>query len=422
MDKKLSESKPKNRKQQELDEEISSDSDEDIASDDNQTRKRKAEEVSGSESEEETAQEKKLRLAKKYLESIEAEERLKNDSEDVDHKTIGNRLRDDILDQSGRLHKKVADNYVGANFDAICCLKNGHDSSVTCVVITSDQKFVFSAAKDCSIVKWDLENNKRVHTIKGVIKKSKKRNKTKQNKSGDEPKAKSVGHSGHIISMAISSDDKFLATGCVDKKINVWNPKTMELLKTFTGHRGPVSGLAFRKDHHQLFSGSFDRSVKVWNLDEMGYVETLFGHQDSILAVDSYIRDRAITCGARDSTVRIWKIVEESQLVFHGSNQSIDCVKFIDEQHFVTGDDNGFVMKNVFLSVFRFLLWYCLNTKQSHMSLECDEEEAVDNLSDRSRNGRQYCQLGDSAGGPPQHRSDCFRFLRWIRPFMEVFR
>ena len=116
----------------------------------------------------------------------------------------------------------------------------------------------------------------------------------------------------------------------------------MQLLKTFGGHRGPVSGLAFRKEFHQLFSGSFDRSVKVWNLDEMSYVETLFGHQDSVMAVDSFMRDRAITCGARDSSVRIWKIPEESQLVFHGSNQSIDCVKLIDEQHFITGDDNGF--------------------------------------------------------------------------------
>ncbi|CAG2182816.1 unnamed protein product, partial [Oppiella nova] len=66
-----------------------------------------------------------------------------------------------------------------------------------------------------------------------------------------------------------------------------------------------------------------------------------FGHQDSIQAIDSYIRDRAITVGARDASARIWKIPEESQLVFHGSQHSIDCVKLIDEQHFVTADDNG---------------------------------------------------------------------------------
>jgi len=81
--------------------------------------------------------------------------------------------------------------------------------------------------------------------------------------------------------------------------------------------------------------------VKVWNLDEMSYVETLFGHQDSIQAIDSYVRDRAITVGARDASARIWKIPEESQLVFHGSQHSLDCVKLLDEQHFVTADDNG---------------------------------------------------------------------------------
>lgn len=98
------------------------------------------------------------------------------------------------------------------------------------------------------------------------------------------------------------------ASGCYDKVINIWNPKIMELVHTFTGHRGPVSvslicislifkylrlmetdncslphfltshifqGLAFRKGFHQLYSASHDRSVKVWNLEEMAYVETL---------------------------------------------------------------------------------------------------------------------------------------------------
>ena len=311
-------------------------------------------EESGSDVDLETAQEKKLRLAKKYLQSIETEERLKNDSEAVDHKVIGDRLRDDILEQSGRLHRKVADNYTGADTDAIVYLKNGHKLSVTCVVITSDQKYVFSAAKDCSIVKWDLETNRKIQTVCGVTKKS------------SVNKKKPVGHSAHILSMAISSDDKFLATGCVKKLINIWNPKSMQLLKTFMGHRGPVSGLAFRKEFHQLFSGSFDRSVKVWNLDEMSYVETLFGHQDSIMAIDSFMRDRAVSCGARDSTVRIWKIPEESQLVFHGSNQSIDCVKLIDENHFVTGDDNGFDIR---LNRFLVFINQCLHLKSRSISL-----------------------------------------------------
>jgi ribosomal RNA-processing protein 9 len=96
------------------------------------------------------------------------------------------------------------------------------------------------------------------------------------------------------------------------------------------------------------------------------YIETLFGHQDSIPAVASFSSERCVSVGARDRSARVWKIVDETQLVFQvpgdassvlkekvrssvaGETQldayvegSMDCVAVVDEQHFVTGSDNG---------------------------------------------------------------------------------
>lgn len=303
-----------------LNEHISSESEEELSESERNDKRRRD---SSSESEiesRETAQQKKIRLAKKYLEEIEREERERDNTEDVSKAEISGRLRAEV-------HKQVAHNYQSVSLTDIRCLKNGHKLSITCVVVTTDNKSVFSAGKDCCIIKWDFMTGKRLTTINGV----------KKNANGE-----SIGHSKPVLSLAISSDNKFLASGCFNKIINIWNPESCELIHTFKGHRDAVSGLAFRKDSHQLFSASFDRSVKVWNLEEMVYVETLFGHQDSIMAIDSYIRERAITAGGRDSSARIWKIVEDSQLVFHGNNASVDCVKFIDEQHFVSASDDGY--------------------------------------------------------------------------------
>jgi ribosomal RNA-processing protein 9 len=50
-----------------------------------------------------------------------------------------------------------------------------------------------------------------------------------------------------------------------------------------------------------------------------------------------------VTCGARDRTARLWKIPEESQLVYTAQQPSLDCITLIDESHFVTGAENGFV-------------------------------------------------------------------------------
>lgn len=49
-----------------------------------------------------------------------------------------------------------------------------------------------------------------------------------------------------------------------------------------------------------------------------------------------------MTGGGRDNTIRIWKIVEESQLVYNGHyNGSIDAVKLINEENFLSAGEDG---------------------------------------------------------------------------------
>ena len=60
--------------------------------------------------------------------------------------------------------------------------------------------------------------------------------------------------------------------------------------------------------------------------------------------MDALSRERAISSGGRDNSIRVWKIVEESQLVYNGHyNGSIDVVKLINEENFVSGGDDGVI-------------------------------------------------------------------------------
>lgn len=302
------------------------DSPEDIPSSDSEVENEiKLRRHSSDEEELETEQEKKLRLAKKYLEEIEKQEKEKLEAEEIDKAAIAHRLRDELLEQSGRLQKKFAHRVRGVDSEHILYLK-GHKLPVTCATVSHDGKYVYSGSKDCSIIKWCAKAGKKLHTIPG-------------GKKGAEDSH--VGHTAHVLSLAISSDGKFLASGCQNKIINVWDPDTMERLHVFKGHRGAVTGLVFRFGTHELFSSSADRSIKIWNLDEMAYVETLFGHQDTVTDIDSYTRERALSCGGRDNTLRIWKVIEESQLIYQSHSCSVDCVAMINEQHFVSGGDDG---------------------------------------------------------------------------------
>ncbi|OCT85688.1 hypothetical protein XELAEV_18023860mg [Xenopus laevis] len=306
----------KRKKNTHLREEIESDSDTEIAP----TRKKPPQ---AEEDLEETAQEKKLRLAKEYLKQLQQQEEEQKEDEDQD--AIANRLQEDVLEQRGRLQRPLAKELLPPEPSEIRILR-GHQGPITCLVISPDDSYMFSGSKDCSIIKWSVSDGKKIHKIPG-------------GRKGTENTH--VGHTSHVLCMALSSDGKYLASGDRNKLIFIWDPLTCQNLHKFQGHRDAVSGLSFQKGTHQLFSASQDRSVKVWNVAENAYIETLFGHQDAITGLDSLSRERCVTVGGRDGTMRIWKIAEETQLVFSGHEGSIDCVRLINEEHIVTGADDG---------------------------------------------------------------------------------
>ncbi|XP_011498248.1 PREDICTED: U3 small nucleolar RNA-interacting protein 2 [Ceratosolen solmsi marchali] len=301
---------------------------------------------SSEDEDEETAQEKRLRLAKKYLEEIEEEER---DRADFEEGAITKRLKQDYLEEKGRLRKIIADTYVGHDTPFILRCKD-HKNSITCICLSSNGQFLYSGSKDGSLVKWSLHDRQKLKSLKG--------------------KSKSTAGMSSIRCMAVSTDNKFLVVGADDSKnIKVFSALDLSHIKDLQGHRDIVSGLVFRMHTHTLYSASLDRCVKIWNLDEMAYVDTLFGHQSGITSIDSLSRERAITSGGFDGTVRIWKIVEESQLIFNAHGGSIDAVKLINEENFLSCGDDG-----------QLCVWGCLKKKPLCSVSEAHGRDEINSL------------------------------------------
>jgi len=279
-----------------------------------------------SEEDNETPEEKRLRLAKLYLAEVERELSDRKGSKDVATE-LEEKLKEDVEEEKGKLRKEFAVNLMGlAAEDVKYFGDKQHKLPITCVVISPDSSRVYSASKDAGLVVWDIKTGEKLFRVPGG---------RKGQQSYHE------GHCNTILALAVSSDSKYLASGDMDKLIHIWDTLTMKRVYTFKGHRDAVSGLVFRRGTHTLYSCSFDRSVKIWSVDERAYVETLFGHQDKICAIDCGARERCVTAGGRDTSARVWKIVEESQLVFNGPQSSIDCIKLLNEEHWVTAGEDG---------------------------------------------------------------------------------
>ena len=279
----------------------------------------------------ETADEKRLRLAEEFLARYKPKKR---DESDSDSEAEGKELHSQLLMLSGRKKYKLGGRLLGSNQQpriadpSTVRLTRGHALSPTCLALHPDGVVALTGAKDCSIIRWDVETGRRVFTYRG------------SREGAFDSEGMPLGHKGPVYSVAISDDGKYFASGGSDGFVHVWDPRSDKLIQSFKGHRDTVSALTFRRDSHELYSGSFDRTIKVWSVDDLAYIETLYGHQSEVQGIDSLHAERAVTCGA-DRSVRIWKIVENSQLIYHAHDASIDCVAFLDDQTFVTGSQDG---------------------------------------------------------------------------------
>ena len=270
----------------------------------------------------ETADEKRLRLAKQYLQAVRHEEEDKYGQDDADD-AVENRLTRDILERTGRYIKRVAGRLHKHIDDGSTtrCLR-GHSLTATCIDVAKDDTEVYSGSKDCTVIRWDVETGQKKATLL-------------------DPEA-TKGRQAQVLALSVNSDGRLLAAAGHDSVIRLWDTRSSALVGTFSGHRDSVTGLAFQEGSNQLYSGSSDRSVKVWNMDELAYVDTLYGHQSPILAIDALARERCITSGA-DRTMRLWKIVEDTQLVFGGHQGNVDCISMLNEDSFITGGEDGMV-------------------------------------------------------------------------------
>lgn len=339
-----------------------------------------SEESSGSEVEGETAAEKRLRLAERYLDNVkqEVDDEYGFDAEDIDRdilaerEKIGERLQEDIAESKGKVYRNLASELL---FEQASHTIFRWNSQVVTSIATC-APYAYTVSRDMFLVKWKLQDLPQYQWPQTTKKKPKKPPAPPKKKPerlastrGDTRKTKDKtyqGHTGPILKVAASQDGKYVVTAGADRRMVVHDAETLKPIRAFHQHRDAVTGLAFRRGTNQIYSCSKDRTVKVWSLDELAYVETLFGHQDHVVDVDALAQERCVSVGARDRTARLWKVVEETQLVFRGGGPgssekkllaknvaagvdpksnahegSMDRVAMLDDELFVTGSDNG---------------------------------------------------------------------------------
>ena len=177
---------------------------------------------------------------------------------------------------------------------------SSHSEDIRSVVFTPDSKTLISGSSDSTIKIWNLSTGAEIRTLSGHSGKVMSVTLSQDGKTlasgswgGDNtvkiwdlptgepmhtfPSNTGEGGTRGVLSVAISPNGSFVASGDTSGDIQIWDLSTKELIHTFIGHRGPVDSIIITPDSKFLASASSDGTVRIWDLSSGQLLSSLEG-------------------------------------------------------------------------------------------------------------------------------------------------
>lgn len=121
-------------------------------------------------------------------------------------------------------------------------------------------------------------------------------------------------HKSYIMSISISNDNKYIASGSDDKTIRIWNMLDYKQLKILIGHESSVESIAILQDNKYIISGSWDETIRIWDIENGKQLKILEEHSITTTPVLEILQDnRYIVSGLLDGTIKIWKLIFQEE-------------------------------------------------------------------------------------------------------------
>ncbi|XP_065873556.1 WD40 repeat-containing protein HOS15 isoform X2 [Euphorbia lathyris] len=137
----------------------------------------------------------------------------------------------------------------------------GHQGEVNCVKWDPTGSLLASCSDDISAKIWSMKQEKYVHDLRE--------------------------HSKEIYTIRWSptgpgtnnpNQQLVLASASFDSTVKLWDVELGKLICSLNGHRDPVYSVAFSPNGEYLASGSLDRCINIWSLKEVKIVKTYTGN------------------------------------------------------------------------------------------------------------------------------------------------
>jgi WD40 repeat protein/energy-coupling factor transporter ATP-binding protein EcfA2 len=129
-----------------------------------------------------------------------------------------------------------------------------------------------------------------------------------------------LGHQEPITNAVFSPNNRWLATGSVDRTTRLWEPANLSRTNTspivLNGHAAGITALQFSPDARRLVTSSDDHTVRLWDIAAANPAATatvLHGHDGPVMALVISNDNATLLTGSVDQTARIWSLPPPDQ-------------------------------------------------------------------------------------------------------------
>ena len=137
------------------------------------------------------------------------------------------------------------------------------------------------------------------------------------------------GHTDEVHAVTWSPDSKRIASGSADKTVQVWNAATGDRASTYHGHTDTVTSVAWSPDGAYIASSSVDGTVRVWDVSSGKISNAYHEHSDSVNAIGWSPDGKRLASGSSDKTVQIWDALTGNHAyTYRGHTNTVSCLSW----------------------------------------------------------------------------------------------
>jgi WD40 repeat protein len=126
-----------------------------------------------------------------------------------------------------------------------------------------------------------------------------------------------VGHTDVVSTVIFAPDGKNIISASWDGTIRIWDVASGLMVRKLNAHNGAVYTITLSPDKKHIYSGGADRQVKVWDISSGVFVKQYEGHQAEVTSIVFSPDNKMLLTHSVDGITKFWDLTSGREFFEH---------------------------------------------------------------------------------------------------------